>query len=217
MTEIKLDSHCRQKIAYHAKVKLGVILFYAAMTYSIGLLTAVLFTIAYIDRPYDVNSPLVRYILAGVVFALFIAVVFPLVKTIRQRFLNRADYYCHTNRFYTTSEYNLFHRVSTGARSQRNFYFAEIVYQSERKSIQLLNERHWKYLGENPFKELLFVTSESGELRPFCMAYDLIHSKDGELSGRIINIVSILISLGIGIGATYYFVDFSTYLMQYLP
>ena len=217
MIERTLDSRCRKKIAYHAKVKLGVILFYAAMAYTMGLLTFILFTLAYVDRPYDVNSPLVGYIFAGVVFAIFIAVVIPLVKTIRQRFLNRADYYCHTNKFYTTTEYNLFHWVSVGARSNKSFHFAEIVYQDERKSVQLLNERHWKYLGESPFRDLLFVTSESGELRPFCLAYDLIHSKDGELSSKIINIISILLALVIGIVATYYFVDIISYTLQYLP
>jgi len=217
MTEVTLDSHCRQKVAYHAKVKLGVILFYAAMAYSMGLLTAVLFTLAYVDRPYDVNSPVVGYIFTGVVFAIFIVVLIPLVKVIRQRLSNRTDYYCQTNKYYTTTEYNLFHWVSVGVRSNKNFHYAEIVYKDERKSIQLLSERHWKYLGENPFRALLFVTSESGELRSFCMAYDLIHSKDGELSGRIINIVSILLALLIGIGATYYFVDIISYALQYLP
>ena len=216
MKEIKLDSHCRKKIAYHVKVQLGIILFYTAMTYFMGLLTVALFMLAYVDRPYDVNSPLVGYIFTGVVFAVFIAVIIPLVKAIRQRLLNRTDYYCQTNRYYTTTEYNLFHWVSEGVRSNKSFYFAEIVYKDERKNIQLFGERHWRYLGETPLRELLFVTSESGDLRPFCLAYDLVHSKDGEVRSKIINIVSILFALLIGIGSTYNFFDIITYALQYL-
>jgi len=216
MTEIKLDSNCRQKVAYHAKVKLGVILLIASMCYTFGWLTAALFTIAAIDRPFDVNSPGPRYFIASVVLILFIAVLYQLIKAVAARQKNKDEYYCHTNKFYITTEYSLHQQVG-GGKYNRVYYFADIIYNGEQKRLQILNDKHWFYLAEVPFRNLLFVTSESGEIRQFCMAYDIIHSKVGEKASLASEIFTIILSLAVGIGATVYCMNIITDTLQYLP
>ena len=216
MTEIKLESYCRQKIATHAKIEIGAILFLAAIVYTMGCISAMLFVIAFVDRPYDVNSPAARLVVAIIVFAIFIATIYPLVRNIKRRHTNRTDYYDHINKFYTTTTYTLHTRVSMG-RSQTTSYFADIDFHGEAKRLQFLNEHHWKYLEQNPEKELLFVTSESGELRELCMAYDMIHSKEGITAKKISNIIMIILSLMAVIGATVYNLSNITDTLQYLP
>ena len=155
MTEIRLDSYCRQKVAYHAKVALGGILFLAAMAYSLGWLTVSMFVIAAIDRPYDVNSPAARYFMLIIVNAFFVLSVFPLVRNIRKRHTNRTDYYSHMNSFYTTASYTLHSEVS-GGKYARTYYYADIDFNGEAWRLQFLSERHWNYLEKNPdfLKEL---------------------------------------------------------------
>jgi len=216
MTEIKLDSYCRQKVAMHAKVQLGALLFFGACVYFLGCFSVLLFVISFVDRPYDVNSPIARLVVAIIVFVVFILVLFPFVNSIRKRHTNRADYYDHINRFYTTVTYSLHIKVS-GGRSQATYYYADIQFHDEVKRLQFLNERHWKYLEQNPGRELLFVTSESGELRDQCMAYDMIHSKEGKTGNLIFNIFTIFFSLVIAIWATVYCINSITETLQYLP
>jgi len=216
MTEVKLDSNCRQKVAYHAKIKLGIILLFGSMSYTFGWLTAAMFTIASIDRPYDVNSPAARYFITSVVLVIFIGSLFPFIKNLSVRQKNKDEYYCHTNRFYITSEYSLHSHVS-GGKHQHTYYYADIEYNGEYKRLQLLNEKHWMYLAEAPLRNVLFVTSESGEIRHFCMAYDIIHSKKGETVSIVANIITIIMSLAIGVGATIYCMNIITDTLQYLP
>ena len=216
MTELRLDSNCRQKVAYNAKVKIGAILLVASITYTMGWFTVAMCTIALIDRPFDVNSPAARFFITGVVFIVFIVSLIPLIRNLKKRQSNRTDYYCHTNHFFTTAEYTLDSLVS-GTRYQTTYYFADILYNGEATRLQLLKERHWMYLNDNPGTKLLFVTSQSGEIRPLCMAYDLIHSKKGAFGGRISNLIAIVISILICIIATFYCMEIITDTLQYLP